>query len=208
MTLKAFHNDPAVKEKYINRVQAHIAADNLIRGIGWDNGKGCAVGCTLEAYNHSRYPIELGIPEWLARVEDTLFEGMSVEKSRTWPLKFLDAIKVGADLEKIKPLFLVMVLESALETFDHEEFPDVKNAIQGSIDLWKRNDIGSQDFLDAARAAARAAAWAAARAAVRAEAAAAAWAEAWSAARSAAAWSAAKYDYFADELLKMLKDCK
>jgi hypothetical protein len=75
-----------------------MAADNLVRGIGWENGKGCAVGCTLEDYKHSRYETELGIPEWLAGVEDTLFEGMSVEKSKTWPEMFLSSIKVGDDL--------------------------------------------------------------------------------------------------------------
>jgi hypothetical protein len=52
--MKAFHNDQAIKDKYIARVEAHIKADNLIRGTGWYGGKGCAVGCTLEAYDHIR----------------------------------------------------------------------------------------------------------------------------------------------------------
>lgn len=75
--LQSFHNDIAIKQKYLDRVIAHRKADNIIRGQGWSNGKGCAVGCTLENYDHAQYPIELGIPEWLARVEDTLFEGMT-----------------------------------------------------------------------------------------------------------------------------------
>lgn len=36
--LKAFHGDPAIKRKYLDRVRAHRAADNLIRGVGWDGG--------------------------------------------------------------------------------------------------------------------------------------------------------------------------
>lgn len=64
----SFHNDIAVKQKYLDRVMAHQKADNIIRGTGWSNGKGCAVGCTLENYDHSRYPIELGVPEWLAKI--------------------------------------------------------------------------------------------------------------------------------------------
>ena len=60
--MKSFHGDVKVKVKYINRVKAHQLADNLIKGQGWENGKGCAVGCTLEAYDHSRYEVELGIP--------------------------------------------------------------------------------------------------------------------------------------------------
>jgi hypothetical protein len=245
-TMKAFHNDPAIKAKYLARVDGHIKADNLIRGTGWDGFRGCAVGCTLEAYDHARYPIELGIPEWLAEVEDRLFEGMTETKAHTWPRDFLDAITPGADLEKIKGPFLIIVLESALTTFDHEKYPDVKAAIDGSIALWRREDIGSDEWRAAARAAAAAAAaeaaaawaawawaaraaWAAARAAAAAaEARAAEAAAAWAAraaeaaaeaaearaAEAAAAWAARaaeaerKYDYFADELLKLLKSAE
>jgi len=197
-----FHNDPAIKAKYLSRVIAHQNTDNLVRGIGWEDGKGCAVGCTLENYDHSRYPIELGIPEWLARLEDTLFEGMSLDKSKTWPEKFLAAIPVGIteeQLEKqIKAPFMIAVLESTLVTLDHAKYPDVKAAVEGSIALWKRDDIGSDDWKAAASAtwaAASAATWAAASAATRAAASAATWAATWAAAR------AASYDHFADALL-------
>jgi hypothetical protein len=70
----SFHGKQEIKDKYLNRVIKHRELDNIIQGIGWENGKGCAVGCTLENYNHSRYPMELGLPEWLARLEDKIFE--------------------------------------------------------------------------------------------------------------------------------------
>jgi len=161
-----------------------------------------------------------GIPEWMAHVEDRLFEGMSQEKAMTWRPDFLSAIQPGVELEKVKALFLVAVLQSALTTFDHEKFPDVRSAIEGSISLWQRTDIKSDDWNDAAWAA-RAAAWAAGK-----DAAEAAWSsarvarEAWAAwaawaaevedavenAAEAAARPAEKYDHFADELLKILRD--
>ena len=183
----SFHNDQAVKDKYITRVHAHQEADRLIRGIGWKNGKGCAVGCTLENYDHSLYPVELGIPEWLAIVEDTLFEGMSLKKSKTWAEVFLKAVPLGvteARFEReVKAPFLVIVLKSALENFDNAKFPDVTAAINRNISLWQRVDIGSEEFLKeaawAAEAAAEAAGWAAAE--------------------------AAKMGYFADELIKLLE---
>lgn len=114
MKLVAFHNDPKIKKFYLNRVLAHQKADNLVRGLGWKDGKGCAVGCTLEKYDHKAYESELGIPAWLAGVEDVLFEGMSEKKSRTWPSKFLSAVKPGIDLEKVKVPFLILVLKKTL----------------------------------------------------------------------------------------------
>lgn len=153
MTLRAFHGDPAVKEKYLARVRAHQSADELIRGVGWDGARGCAIGCTLERYDHTLYPVELGLPEWLAQVEDSLFEGMSEQKSRTWPEKFLESIQEGADLEPVKGPFLIMVLESVLGSFDHAKFPAVKAAIDGSIALWRRDDVGSEEFVKVAAAA-------------------------------------------------------
>lgn len=223
--MQSFHNDVAVKQKYLDRVLAHQKADNLIRGTGWEAGKGCAVGCTLENYDHSRYPVELGIPEWIARVEDTLFEGMSLEKSKTWPHDFLNAIPLGITEQQfelqIKAPFLILVLESELTTFDHAKFPNVKTAIDDSIALWKRGDIGSDNWsLAAARvvervALAAGAAWEAARAAraawaaARAARAALAAGEAWAPREAArAAWAAgeARHDYFADELLRLLSE--
>jgi len=189
--LRAFHGEPALKIDRIARVDAHIAADELVRGATGDDGKGCAVWCTLDAYDHSRYPIELGIPEWLARVEDVLFEGMSVKKSKTWPRDFLMACGVGMDLDRVKAPFMVVVLKSTLTNFDHAKFPQVVAAVQGSIVLWERDDIGSEDWGSAGSAArsagsaAGSAAWSAAESAES-----AAWSAAWSA--ESAAWSAAE----------------
>ena len=135
--MNSFHNDPEVKKKYLDRVIFHQKADHLVRGQGWEDGKGCAVGCTLENYNHAAYEKELGIPEWLAQVEDTLFEGMSEEKSRTWPEKFLEAIPIGVDLEPVKAKFLCVLLRHTLKSmdaaqYDAEKWPGVKAAIEGS----------------------------------------------------------------------------
>lgn len=187
--LRAFHGDPAIKAKYIARVMHHQAADNLIRGTGWDGGKGCAVGCTLEAYDHARYPIELGIPEWLARVEDRLFEGMGKSLAMQWPLWFLEAAPVGADLDSIKPAFLIMVLRSARENVK-PAFADVLAVIDRVIELWQRADLYSAEWHSQAMAAS-ASAWAAE----------AAWASAWAA-------EAKKIDFFADNLLKLMRNAK
>ena len=96
-----------------------------LRATGED-GKGCAVWCTLDAYSHERYPIELGIPEVLAYLEDRLFEGMPVANAMEWPAKFLAAVKVGADLSGVWPRFAYWLLT--------EELPDVGDATRVAID--------------------------------------------------------------------------
>jgi len=104
--MQAYHNQQSVKDKYVNRVRAHRQADNLIQGLGWEDGKGCSVGCTFEAYDHSRGPVEIGVPEWLMRLNDAIFEGLPKDKAKLWPERFLGAINIGADLETVKSPFL------------------------------------------------------------------------------------------------------
>ena len=186
------------KKEFVAELKKHQKADRFIKGTYWDGKRGCSVGCSLQSIsklkkldfkdfgNHARYPELLGIPEWLARLEDTIFEGLPVKRSKKWTVEFSQAINTGADLEKVKAPMLIYILESTLEIFNHEKYPEVKAAVDGSIALWKRSDIGSNGWNKAAGAA-EAAAWAAAEEAGAAEEA------AWAAAKAgAAAWVAAK----------------
>ena len=119
----------------------------LSKGTYWNpgqnnTGKGCAVGCTIHSGQHSAYETELGIPEWLAYVEDSLFEGMSEEKSKQWPYEFLNAIQVGVDLQQVKAPFQIIVLKKTLKTLDglkfsDTDFPDVIKAIADSKEAVK-----------------------------------------------------------------------
>lgn len=99
--MQAFLNQASVKRTYLARVKAHAKADEIIHGTYWENGKGCAVGCTIHGNEHSRYETELGIPRILARLEDVLFERMANGHAKEFPLQFLSAIKVGADLSNV-----------------------------------------------------------------------------------------------------------
>ena len=226
--MKAFHNDHSIKEKYLARVKYHREADNLIRGTGWVDGKGCAIGCTLESYDHSRYPIELGIPTWLAYLEDKIFEGLPLNEAIQWPERFLDAINVGSELDKIKNPFLIFVLESVLEKFDHVKFSGVKLLIEKVITLLNDPKSTVEDFISAKKVAvaavaaaysadAVASAYAAAADAASAADAAAVYppvvADAVASAYAAAADAVAKsrvneYTKFADKLIELIKEPK
>jgi len=101
----SFHNDPALKEEYEARVLRHQELDEIVQHVGYEtNGKtrGCAVGCTLNRYDHHGYETELGLPEWLARLEDVIHEGLSLPQAKLWPAAFLAAIPVGVDLALVK----------------------------------------------------------------------------------------------------------
>jgi len=108
--LLAFHGDKKIKAKYLRRLRAHIKAGALRHGIGWSCGEGCAIGCTLENYDHARYPIELGAQEELAHLEDAIFEHLDDAESKKWPVQFLSAITEGADLSLVWPRFALWML--------------------------------------------------------------------------------------------------
>jgi len=108
--MQAYLNDEKVKGKYLARVQAHAAADKIVKGQYWSNGKGCAVGCTIEGSDHGKYETELGIPRAIARLEDRIFEGLPNAEAMTFPSRFLEAVNVGADLSMVVPKFFVWLL--------------------------------------------------------------------------------------------------
>ena len=136
--MKAFNNDIAVKEKYLSRVRAHRAADEIMKGQYWAGGRGCAVGCTIHSSDHQSYEAELGLPEWLAYLEDAIFEGLPLEQAVLWPERFLEAIPVGADVEPVLAKFLIWLMDGVRIYADERGVP----AIGAIIGLWRRVAAG------------------------------------------------------------------
>jgi len=205
------------KQKYIDRAVLHRKADEIVQGLYYEGGKGCCVGCLAHANENAHEELEkqTGIPEWLSRLADTLHEGLPDGEYQKWPELFVSSVPKNTThddfLYKVKAPFIVFVLKSNLENFDHDRHPDVLNAINGSIELWERDDIYSTSW-NAARSAARSAAFSAAFSASESAAESAAWSAAFSASESAE-WSAAKsaagsaaYIKLRDELVRLLKD--
>jgi hypothetical protein len=224
----AFHNDPAIKELYLARVRAHREADQLIKGTYWENGKGCAVGCTVHSSSHVAYEKELGIPLILARLEDGIFETLPNQRAMLWPEEFLFAIRPGADLSLVWSRFAVWLLGDPVDgVIRFAKNQQTRKAIQDIADAYQSVVDGSSVAVDRSKLRAAAEdAWAAedaagaagaAWAAGAAEAAEAAWAAraaaraAWAARAAAwaagdAAWAAGDAAYIkqADTLLKLL----
>lgn len=121
-----YRGDPDLKAGLVAEAEQHRAQDRLIRGTYVQlNGtwRGCAVGCTVAGRLTQDQLIDLtgedsgtdwhqlwaettGCPEWLAHVEDNIFEGLPIEAAREWPVRFLTAIPVGADLTAAREAWL------------------------------------------------------------------------------------------------------
>jgi hypothetical protein len=226
--MEAFLGKAEVKEKFLLRVRAHREADELIRGTYWENGKGCAIGCTIHSGNHADYERLLGIPLILARLEDGIFESLPNGSAMLWPERFLSAIEPGADLSLVWPRFAVwMLVDEKWGVLQFAKTKRSRKAIQDVADAYQSAVNGAEKFPDwvalrnaaaavvaAAHSAADAASarWAAAAAVVAsarwaadaAAAAAAAVASAHSAADAAAAASARWRSAQAEKLLELM----
>ncbi len=192
MTMLAYHNDQAIKAEILAQLQAHYHADQLIKGLYWENGKGCAVGCTVHSSNHADYEPRFGIPQMLARLEDYVFEGLPHEKAKEWPIRFMSAIVPGRDLSRVGWQFMHWILtdNKVNPGIDHPLVCDaLKQCADVLVPLTKGEPV-SASAAESARSAARSAAW-----------------SAWSAAESAAesaAWSAA-WVKMSDKLVALLE---
>ena len=160
MTMLAFHDDPAIKAKYVNRMKDHIAADQVIQKLSWEEetNSGCAVGCTLNSYSHEAYEEELGIPEALARLEDSIFEGLPVRDAPAFALGFLTAIHPGADLSMVTSRMCHWMLTSPDLDLQGKATEAGRSAIVTVATLYSQRIAGNEPS-DTEWSSARSAAW-------------------------------------------------
>ena len=174
MTLIAYKGDSKLKIRFVKEIEKHRKMDAIEqRTYGHQNGKwkGCAVACSLrslaimdgeplvERYdNHADYETKLGIPEWLARLEDTIFEGLPVEDAKLWPTAFAKAIPVGANLDPVKWKFCAFILKENIERVLKLDIADdlkeqVVKAVQGVLAVHDKAIVTGEWDESAARSA-------------------------------------------------------
>ena len=229
---------PETRKELLKRSKAHLKADMLLKGTYASNGqgfRGCSIGCHLHdiypemsipevedlSDKHQRVSEHYGYPEWLARLQDTIFEGLPKDVAPEWHVELAEVLnKTPDDYDWQAALHRVhiAILRTALNASG-----SAKEVVETVIDLHERAASGENvpdELWSAAWSAAwsaRAAAWSAARAAAwSAEAAArsaarSAEAAARSAASSAAwfaAWSAeaAAFEEIRDGVLSALSE--
>jgi hypothetical protein len=125
MTLTAYLDDPALKERVLTGLAAHAAADELVRGVYFEQGvddgrvRACSIGCTLHDLNpdlpaadHARFVDELGIPEQIAHLIDAIFEEQTNDPAAAaWSQRIMAAIPVGADLTGVWDAYALWMLD-------------------------------------------------------------------------------------------------
>ena len=149
--MKAFENTVVSKPELVEVLEYHQLADNFIKGQYWGNGQGCGVGCSLENFtdkpnSHSEYERLFGIPRIIAILEDGIFEGLSNEDAKWWPLAFAKSIPVGADLSMIWPKFAIWLLADEKEgVIRHVKTDKSKESIMDIVALYKR-EVDGEEF--------------------------------------------------------------
>ena len=106
----SFFGEQSIKDSVVARVREHQRLDQIIQGTYWDGQKGCAIGCVLHSGDHGAYETQLGLPVFLAYIDEHIFERLSVEDSKGWPLRFIEAVPVGVDLDMVFPRFMYWLL--------------------------------------------------------------------------------------------------
>ncbi len=196
---------PELKSRFIEEIGKHEEQDRIIKGTYSEPGKvfrGCAIGCSLHSLNliegavdqfdgtdnHSRYEKELGLPTWLAYLEDNIFENLPLDQAKTWPRRFAEAVPVGAvvgDVVLAKILRWVLADSEFGVRFATDD-AEIRGYIDTIVTMFEAEIVG-QATAEQREAAASAAS--AARAAMAASAAMDAWA-AWAASAAMDAWAA------------------
>ena len=205
MSNLAFHNDPALAELVRGQVATHAAADEIVKGVYWQNGKGCFIGCIAHSSDPARVEELTGFPVMLTKLAESIFEGLPNEQAKAFLPRAMNAPKVGASLDLVGWKFLHWLVEDVLREHGTDDVlrehgtDDVRAACAAALAVLADKAEGRE--VTAADAAARAAdaaraAYAAGAAACAARAAYAAYAA--SAADTADATYAAAAAYAAD----------
>ena len=158
MTLLTYNSDPALKEQFLAEIEKHRLADQIGQGEygnDFDFTRGCAVGCSVHSINlirgtrrsvsdHDAYE-EIGIPAWLAHVEDGLFEALPADAAKLWPTRLANAIPVGVSLDGVKDRFMLWVLvDPTWGVVNTADAPDVIAANRRVADCYQRRIDGHE----------------------------------------------------------------
>ena len=155
----SFFGSQCLRDAVVKRVREHQRLDQIAQQIYWDGSKGCAIGCVLHSGEHMAFEQQLGLPVFLAYLDEHIFEKLPLEEAKGWPLRFIEAVPVGVDLELVFPRFMHWLLS---DPDGVRQYADARTVpiMDTIVAMYARRIEGIPFDVDAARDAV-AAAWAA-----------------------------------------------
>ena len=108
--MMSFFGEQTLKDAVVARVKAHQELDQIVQGTYWDGTRGCSIGCALHSSNHMAFETQLGLPVFLAYMNEHIFERLPLAEAKQWPLRLIEAVPVGVDLELVFPRFMHWLL--------------------------------------------------------------------------------------------------
>ena len=103
------------------------------------------------------FETQLGLPVFLAYLDEHIFEKLPLDQAKAWPLSFIEAVPVGADLELVFPRFMHWLLSDPLGVRRHANAETV--LIIDSLVRMYADRINGVPFNERAAARAESAAW-------------------------------------------------
>ena len=148
------------------RVKSHYLADEIIKGTYWENGKGCAVGCSLHSGKHKDGEAQFGVPDPIWRLLDNIFESLPNKEAKELPLRFSLALRDGADYSGVTGKFLFWLVDEELRPWHGDATVGaavlgVRDALATGVGLLEAAHATYNAAADADAATATAAAYAA-----------------------------------------------
>lgn len=149
----SYKNDPHLKAKAVKRAKFHRDQDLLIAGtygeFGGGNFRGCSVGCdaydiTGNVGNYGPHRVTAdyyGLPLWLERLRDTLFEGLPAPDRYDFHLQYKEAIPVGVDLNHVHHQLAIRRLDRLIALLEGISTLDTRSEVAALL-LAKRAHEG------------------------------------------------------------------
>ena len=184
----SYHNDENLKKLIVCEMRKHQEQDQFVKNTygreEYGKFNGCAVGCAIDSINialgkryrscdHKVFEEALGIPEFLAHLQDSFFERLPIGENSQFAVDFLEAIPVGVNLESVKYKFCSFLMSECLERVIKLPYlsislrEQVMSAIRGVRDMYDKaietgvlehkEDSSEEVLSDAAFSAARSA---------------------------------------------------
>ena len=151
--MKTFNQE--MKNRLVAEMERHAELDMIQQGAWFVDGKGCHIGCcghSLGLTGNKPHWKELsektGIPQWILKLSERIFEGLDKDDAKIFSLDFCKAIPTDTNLNAIRPTIEVARLERLKDIQSKSNYKDKREIIYVldlGISIWKDdNTTGAQ----------------------------------------------------------------